>query len=289
MKPLVWGAQLQGADLWVAQLQGARLSAAQLQGASLKFAQLQAADLNFARLQGASLKFAQLQAASLAAAHLESAMLDNAQLQGAMLEYAQLQGASLASALLWRSQLKNSIFDSVFEARGKINWNPVELAPTDASPHETKPWTDEIYDELRKSIERAVPEGSLRTNALSLVAILDCARKDAEALASCDPSDPTPDAVTRWKEMIEAANIDHNTYAEALAKILGDLVCSDRTDRIYVLRGLLQSDQLQDDTGPELPALVKRITSTECPPSMALTDSDKSSLAAILDKREKSP
>jgi len=45
-----------------------------------------------------------------------------------------------------------------------------------------------------------------------------------------------------------------------------------------VLRGLLSSDRFSE-TGAEMPALAKRITSPECPVSTALTDADKSALA----------
>ena len=69
-------------------------------------------------------------------------------------------------------------------------------------------------------------------------------------LASCDPSVEPPDAVKEWKKMIEAAEVDQGAYAKALAAILGDLVCSNEADRIYVLRGLLRSDRFSE-TGAE--------------------------------------
>jgi len=62
--------------------------------------------------------------------------------------------------------------------------------------------------------------------------------------------------------MIEAASIDRGPYAKALASILGDLICSDKPDLVYVLRGLLQYGRF-GDIGREMPALAKRITSTD--------------------------
>jgi hypothetical protein len=78
--------------------------------------------------------------------------------------------------------------------------------------------------------------------------------------------------------MIEAANVDQAAYAKALVVILGDLVCANEADRIYVLRGLLRSGRFRQ-AGAEMPALAKRITSPECPVSTALTDADKSKIA----------
>jgi uncharacterized protein YjbI with pentapeptide repeats len=279
------GAQLQGAWLLLAQLQGALLARAQLQGTMLHQAQLQGAWLDGADLQGAMLGGARLQGASLAGAHLQGAAFNGAQLQGASLENAQLQGANLAYALLWRARLKNSVLEDILDS--KINWSPVEREKPWLD--ETKPWTDATYAELRQSIEREVPAGGLRDAALGRVAVLDCERNDANTLAPCNPSDAPPDAVEQWKKMIEAAAIDRIPYAKALATILGDLVCSDETDQIYVLRGLLHTSQLPFDTGPEMPALVSRITSAECPLSKALTDADKRDISTSLNLGAKSP
>jgi uncharacterized protein YjbI with pentapeptide repeats len=277
----LYQANLDGAWLLLAQLQGAVLTNAQLQGAVLYNVQLQGAMLEHAQLQGASLGAAQLQGTSLFGANLQGAGLDYAQLQGASLDYAQLQGANLADALLWRAQLEKSVLENIFDAGGKINWSPIERSfPAKLNDH-GRPWTDATYAELRKSIERDVPQGKLRNLALDRVAILDCERRDNDTLASCDPSDALPDAVKQWKKTIEAASIDPNAYAKALTAILGDLVCSDKGDRIYVLRGLLHTDHGLDDIGPERPALMKRITSTECPLSTALTDADKETIASI--------
>jgi hypothetical protein len=60
------------------------------------------------------------------------------------------------------------------------------------------------------------------------------------------------------------------------------------SDRIYVLRGLLRQPGHLADTGSEMPTLMKRITSTQCPVAMALTEADKSNIAAALDQVAKS-
>jgi len=125
-----------------------------------------------------------------------------------------------------------------------------------------------------------IPEVSQRNRALERVAILDCKRRDDGALASCDPSDAPPDAVKQWKNRIEAASSAPNTYSKAFTGILGDLLCSDKADRIYVLRELLSYPNFLERTGSERPALIKRIASPECPLSMELTDAEKRMLGA---------
>ena len=113
---------------------------------------------------------------------------------------------------------------------GSLDWSPKVSGLA---------WTDTAYAALRRSIERAVPEGHNRNNVLERMAILDCARQKLgdTALASCDPAADPPDSVKEWKKMIEAASVDQGAYAKALAAILGGLVCSNAPDRIYVLRG----------------------------------------------------
>ena len=278
------GGQLQGASLSGTQLQGALLDEAQLQGASLDGAQLQGVSLLNAQLQGASLVMAQLQGASLFRAQLQGASLAGAQLQGAVLAGAQLQGASLDGAGLWRAQLTNSAAKDLFVPAGSPDWSP-EQADWSAFPPHRQPWTDAAYARLRQSIERAVPEGQNRDNVLERVAILDCARK-GDDLASCDPAADPPDTVKEWEKMIEAASVDRAAYSKAFAAILGDLVCSNEPDRIHVLRGLLPPDRFHEgrllQTGAEMPALAKRMTSPGCPVSTALTAADKSAIAEAL-------
>jgi hypothetical protein len=240
--------------------------------------------LSSAILTKADLRYAQLQGASLTGAYLHGASLDEAQLQGALLGGAQLQGASLDGTGLWRAQLSNSATKDLarlsnsaakdlFAPPGSPDWSPKGVGGT---------WTDATYTALRRSIEQTVPEGPNRNNVLERMAILDRARK-GDDLASCDPSAKPPDRVKAWKNMIEAAKVDQGAYAKALAAILGGLVCSNEADRIYVLRGLLRSAPLGEDrfleTGAEMPALAKRITSPECPVSAALTDADKNAIA----------
>jgi uncharacterized protein YjbI with pentapeptide repeats len=272
-------AQADGARLTLAHLEGASLESAHLQGADLMWAKLQGANLNFVELQGAWLQLAELRGAWLSNAQLQGAWLAHAQLQGASLWGAQLQGAWLGYAYLWRAQLQNSVFENIFDDGGKINWSPLEFDKS--SP---RPWTDATYAELHQFIEREVPQGSftsqipqvsLRNRALERVAILDCKRRNDDTLASCDPSDPLPNAVTQWEKKIEAAGSDPNTYSKAFTALVGDLLCSDAADRIYVLRGLLWWGNFFDSTGSETPVLFKRITSPECPLSKELTDADK--------------
>jgi uncharacterized protein YjbI with pentapeptide repeats len=289
---LLANAQLQGAYLNSARLQGAWLNGAQLQGAWLNGAQLQGASLH-AQLQGASLEGAQLQGASLEGAKLQGAWLTGAKLQGANLRRAQLQGVSFEGAFLWRAQLQDAVPENIFYRNGEIHWGPENIFYPNGGIHwdpfqyalpET-PWTDSTYAAFREFIEHEVPEGELRNRALIRVSGLDCTKK-GNTLASCDPSAAMPNIVEQWKKKIEAANVDWGSYKNALAAILGDLVCTDDPDRIYVLRGLLRRGHLYE-IDLERSGLLKRFTSTECPVSAALTDADKGAIAAL--KRMSSP
>ena len=230
------------------------------------------ADLRYAQLQGASLDLAQLQGASLDHAALQGALLDHAALQGADLG-AQLQGASLFGTSLWRAQLLFSVAKDLFAFPGCLDWDPKVsgVASTDAE-----------YVTLRQSIEQAVPEGQNRDRVLERIAILDCAKQEwgNTPLASCNSKADPPEIVKEWKKKIEDATVDQAAYPKALAPILGDLVCANEPDAIYVLRGLLRSNRF-DETGKEMPALAKRITSPECPVSAALTDADKTAIAEL--------
>ncbi len=213
--------------------------------------------------------------ADLRYAQLEGASLDRAQLQGATLVNAALPGASLTDTALWRARLSHLVED-LFAPPGSPDWSPKVFGVA---------WTDATYEALRQLIGRMVPEGQDRDEALKRVAILDCARQKLgdTALASCNPAAAPPDSVKEWKKMIEAASVDQGAYAKALAAILGDLVCADEADRIYVLRGLLSSERFVQ-TGTEMPALAKRIMSPEYPVSAALTAADKSAIAEAAER-----
>jgi uncharacterized protein YjbI with pentapeptide repeats len=297
------GAQLQGADLRGAQLQGASAPAAQLQGAELVSAQLQGVDLNFAELRGADLTGAHLQGASLVFAHLEGASLGGAQIKGAAFDLAQLQGAgflgdqlegiSLWRSGLWRATLQGVVAKDIFAPPGSPDWNPDWVDPT--SNRALRPrrsdeaWTDATYTKLRQSIERALPEGNRRNDALGRVALLDCGLKsDIFIFASCDPSAETPSEVNDWKGIIRAASIDERAYKKALAAILGDLICSNDPYGVDVLGGVARNGRMQE-TGEEAPALVERITSAECPVSKKLTASNKRALVDFGQQVQREP
>jgi hypothetical protein len=185
---------------------------------------------------------------------------------------AALQGASLDNTFLWRARLQPNPSQWKGVSAGVLDWGPEQVSQ--AVP---QAWTDATYAELRQSIERVVPEGRMRDAALGRVARLDCSLKN-DTLASCDPGAASPNAVEQWKSMTEKASVDHFAYAQSLAVILGDLVCSNEPDRIWVLRGLLLSNRWLG-TGSLMPALTGRIISAGCTVSTALTDADKRKIA----------
>jgi len=316
-------AQLQGAGLDDAQLQGASLDDAQLQGASLNFARLQGASLFGAQLQGASLQSAelegssldsessecamftdrlpecsainpaQLQAASLDAAQLQGASLFGAQLQGASFDRAQLQGVKLQlasldatdleTALLWRTDGGTlSRGDAAHVAMIKLPDPASALAPVYRDEHgQIQSWDTAAYDHLRKTIG-GLPEVRLRDLVLEQVGSLDCASSD-KTLASCDRHVSPPPEAAAWGKVLEAASVSKEAYAEALAKVLKELVCSGNDDAIHVARGPGFRRRLEA-AGAAAIDLIGELTnkdSKDCPVSAALTSVDRARLRNI--------
>ena len=205
-----------------------------LEGASLREAQLQGASLSGAQLQAASLNAAQLEGATLDAANFEGASLDYANLWGASLQQARLRATSLWMAFLWRTNRAD-----------RIPGAPKPTAPLDVrlpdAPDHWRPiwrdgqgnvhsWNDEVYHELRHSIE-SLPAGVPRYQALESFRRADCANAD-KTLASCDPdpsAEPPPEAAA-WRKALEDARVDDSAFAKALATELKALVCSGGDD-----------------------------------------------------------
>jgi len=161
-------------SLTSAQLQGASLNGAQLQGASLNYAQLQGASLNGAQLQGASLVNTQLQGALLNGAQLQGASLVNTQLQGASLVGAQMHGAALIKIFTWRADARDSNGEGALvsepENQPKYHMLGCAFEPWGCD------WSSGAFVELKRLIERQVPEGDRRDKALNRIAILDPAK-----------------------------------------------------------------------------------------------------------------
>jgi uncharacterized protein YjbI with pentapeptide repeats len=289
-------AQLQGASLVGAQLQGAWLVSTRLQGAQLDNAELQGAALGDAALQGASLVGAQLQGAWLQRTRLQGTRLDNARLQGAQLDNAELQGASLADAQVQGASMNQAILNATNLSEAVL-WRSfgegariaaVEISdrldrwlPVSDSEGADRPWNGEAYDRLHRLIE-SIPAGDHREDALSRIRRLDCTDPDP-TLASCDPSAaPPPEAVT-WRNALETATVEDPVYAEALAKILKDLVCSGDQDAIYVVRGGGFQSRLQAAGGAAITVIddLMNKDSKDCPIAASLTDADRTALLRI--------
>ncbi|MGD9541628.1 pentapeptide repeat-containing protein [Methylocystis sp.] len=269
------GAYLQGMSLQEARLQGASLGGSQLQGAYLVGAELQGVSFESANLQGALLGVAQLQGASLKDAQLQGASFFAAELQGADFTFAQLQAASLESAHLWRAwgELEFDSIQPIFLPN--VTWAPESLR----GPNGPTSWTKETYDELYKTIE-AVPQGEPRKNALRRIARLDCKAKGDDLAPCAANAEPSP-AAKKWRELLEAAQVDEATYAKALAPRLRELVCNSDANAIHILRGISKNWRLVA-TSREAPALIDDILKgNNCPVSSELTDTDKTRLREI--------
>jgi uncharacterized protein YjbI with pentapeptide repeats len=280
------GAELQGASLDGAQLQGAWLDGARLQGAWLSKAQLQGASLEGAQLQGASVIGAQLQGASLVGARLRGASFAYAQLQGASLERAALEATDLSYAYLWRTNrpIPTSSVAAIRMSGGR--WMPEWI---DGYGNNRR-WDEEAYQALRTTIE-SLPMGGFRERALLRiedVRSLDCLSSD-KTLASCDLSAEPPPEAAAWRQALEAAQVDDEVYAPALAKVLRELVCSDKDEAIHVLRGVSRTHLLSghlgwsrlEAAGPAAIDLINDLTnkdSKDCPVSTAVSDANRANL-----------
>ena len=127
---VLWGTNLQGANLVNANLQLAILTNTNLQEANLYQANLQEANLINANLQRANLFDATLQGALLLGANLQGADLTNANLQGAILRKATLQGADLPIVLgLTQEQLDEACGDAETRLPSGLKVDPCRGSP----------------------------------------------------------------------------------------------------------------------------------------------------------------
>jgi len=225
-----------------------------------------------------------------------------AQLQGASLQGAVLMATDLSRAGLWRT---NTTSDS--QGATKPHDLRAAEAPEWRSLSASRPWDENAYQSFRKTIE-AFPPSDSRDQTLNRIRRLDCVSYDT-ALATCDSNSPgipllnPPPEATAWRHAVEVARVEDATYQIALATELKAIVCSDDTDAVYALRGLLpytknveriltmhfvgpyssrnQSHSRLIAAGAETPTLVDFILSKECPVSALLTGDDRAKLLQI--------
>jgi uncharacterized protein YjbI with pentapeptide repeats len=282
-------AKLQGASLVDAELQGAVLTDAQLKGAELGDIKLQGASLEGAQLQGASLLNAQLQGAWLLGAQFQGAGLSNARLQGASLEGAALEATDLSATYLWRTNLKTQSKLTSVRMSGNETWGPVWGYMTGFGYMNMKPqlWDSKAYNALLTTME-ALTLGYARDNALEHITVLDCTSPNP-ILASCDPNIAPPCEAAAWQKAVEAARVDDEVYAKALAGVLKGLVCSGNDDARYVARGEGFKAQLFVARAAAINLIDDMINkdSKNCPVAVALTNDDRAKLLAIKQDIEK--
>lgn len=109
-KAMLWGANLENADLEMANLSGANLRDARLQGAVLIQAHLQGATLRRALLNNAKMDDVVLHEADMRLSNLSNAELLRADLSMAKLQHAALNGANLHNACLCGADLTDATF-----------------------------------------------------------------------------------------------------------------------------------------------------------------------------------
>jgi uncharacterized protein YjbI with pentapeptide repeats len=257
-------------SLTSAQLQGASLNGAQLQGALLNFAQLQGASLNGAQLQGASLVNTQLQAASLNGAQLQGASLVNTQLQGASLGGAQLQGAALINIFTWRADATESNGEGTLVSKPE-NQPKYHMLGCAFEPWGCE-WSPGAFTDLKRLIERQVPEGDRRDKALNRIEILDPAKRPL--------GEQEEEKV--WTDLVRSSP-SRDVFTKALAVRLQEMGC-DANLGPYVVSGfLLDPSSARLPTGsPEWTALADAfLDEAHCPAARALAGADRTSLQVL--------
>ena len=270
--------QLQGASLDSAQLQGAFISGANLQGASLDSAQLQGADLESANLQCAWLNNAQLQGAELHSANLQGASLDNAQLQGALLISAQLRGASLVNVFVWRTDAQRAVWGDT------LVLNPETGPKYECMQGLICDWRPESFNELKKMIAEQIPDGAMRSAAMTRIE----QRLDPDPTKGPGGDD---DMAKFWKGKDQARSSPATVnYAEHLAAIWQETGCA-AEGAPYVLRGLLRNlsspyspfSKQRSEQSPR--KLAKAFLDAEhCPGAHGLSDDERAQLKEIRDR-----
>jgi uncharacterized protein YjbI with pentapeptide repeats len=283
-------AELEGADLTGATLQGALLSSAHLQGAILSGAQLQGAILIWIDLEGADLSYANLQNAKLYGAWLQGTRLYETKLQGALLSQAQLQGASLTGA-----DLTDASLDGIFVWRANVQQGTgngafvisPETAPKYVSSHCTgacpsSDWSPSSFAALKQLIERQVPEGARRDEALKQIAVLDPAKLFPEEEASAKV----------WADLA-ASSPSPDDYEKGRAKWLRATSC-DARGAPFVIRQLLllrDLDPFNFVPGSPQPAVLATafLDEVHCPGAHGLSDEEKYQLQMLRDQPAPAP
>jgi uncharacterized protein YjbI with pentapeptide repeats len=205
-------ADLQGADLSQADLQGADLSGAKLQGANLHGAKLRGANLSRAGLQGADLSHAKLSGADLSEAGIQGANLSYADLSGADLSYADLSGADLRYARVWHTRLLKTIVGAA-DTRN-VNLNVPSSGDLRA---------------LRKTVS-AIAEEKLRQRLEQKLALLLDEIKAKEWEGS--------DLQKAWHQILSEFLIDDDKKRADLSDYLAGLVCTDGSEKAWIVRGI---------------------------------------------------
>jgi hypothetical protein len=164
---------------------------------------------------------------------------------------------------------------------GGENWKS-EWTDEDGKNH---PWADNAYLALQTAIE-SLPLGRLRNAALARISTLDCS---VPAFQSCDYLPPPVGATwwrttqrdaAAWRQALEAASVDDEVYAKALAKVLRALVCSGGEEAIYIVRGLSFGVRFASagDAASGLFDDLMNKDSKDCPVAASLTGADRANL-----------
>jgi uncharacterized protein YjbI with pentapeptide repeats len=198
---------------------------------------------------------------------LREAVLVNTQLQGASLVGAQLQGAALIRIFTWRADARDSKGEGalVSEPENRPRYHMLGCA------FETWgcDWSSGAFAELKRLIERQVPEGDRRDKALNRIAILDPAR----------PSLDKQEKEKVWTDLVQSSP-SPDLYTKGLVIRLQKMGC-DANLGAYMIHGFLLKPVSARFTkgSPEWVALADAfLGEAHCPAAHAPAATDRLSL-----------
>ncbi|MCF6251329.1 MAG: pentapeptide repeat-containing protein [Methylococcaceae bacterium] len=265
--------KLQNADLSRGNLQGAVLRGANLQNANLRSAKLQGAVLREANLQNADLRWTKLQGMDLIGAKLQNAVLSMAELQGVDLRGANLQNAVLSGANLQGADLREANLQDA-------DLSATKLSLTNLMRVTTGPFSQKMYQDLRKSLAQTISDDKLNKLVLKMIEWSlekNPIVKDAEGKnirVDDNPESHSRKLLLKSDKLKPAAS--EQAYLNDLKAFLANLACQDQwiAKRIVLSRTNKQDHSCQETKTIASSLLEQKNNDKDQCPGLAELDDD---------------
>jgi uncharacterized protein YjbI with pentapeptide repeats len=292
-----------GANFDKSDLQGADFTGAKMPGATFVGAGLQGASLLYARLEGASFQGADLTGAKLDGAVLKGVFLGQAKLIGTSFNSAYLQGADFSGQPPTKEQI-------AIDVEGKFaEWSPPDITAADffhayiwkmrmpifaeysdwakearfsnvvwdrsyddQLTRQVRQWSETDYVNLKELLERDIPAGKRKFDALNRIAALRC---ESPLSPSTDCSANTNSQFELWQH--EIAQEPLSNYGHILAHALSSYFCEQEPNEttvaalIGVLKPAMGISRFDSAGKAEAVAVYNRILGPDCNLATSLT------------------